>query len=521
MENDTRTSNSIKNSITSILSNIMAILVGFVSQALFIRILNAEYLGLNGLFTNILTMLSFFELGIGNAIVYYMYKPLAENDKTKIKMLMNFYKKSYRVIALIVFVMGMLILPFIKLMVNEVNINVNIYLIYFLFLISTVVSYLMVYKRNIIYANQKNYYINIIHCIYLVVLNLLQIVFLALTQNYYLYLIIKIICQIIENFVITILANKLYPFIVENENIKMDKVTEKNIFKKVKALIFHKIGFIIINGTDNIIISKYFNLVTVGLYSNYNLIINSVYTIFNQALTSITSSVGNLLVKKDSEKNYLIFKRVRFINFIFSCFSSTSVLVIMQPFISVWVGEEYLLERIVLFVLVFNLFQKLQRCCYMTFKDSAGIWEEDKFIPIVESVLNIVFSILLLRIFGLAGVFLGTITSGLTLWCYSYPKFVYKRLFNRSYLDYIKETIGYVLLFIIVAIITYGVSALFAVNNVLLQIIINIIVCCIVPNLILYILFRKTDNFAYFKSLVFDIINKMGNVFNKNNSRCD
>lgn len=149
---------------------------------------------------------------------------------------------------------------------------------------------------------------------------------------------------------------------------------------------FHKIGFIIINGTDNIIISKFFNLVTVGLYSNYNLIINSVYTIFNQALTSITSSVGNLLVEKDYEKNYLIFKRVRFINFIFSCFSATSILVIMQSFISVWVGKEYLLEKIVLFVLVFNLFQKLQRCSYMTFKDSAGIWEEDKFIPIVESI---------------------------------------------------------------------------------------------------------------------------------------
>lgn len=521
MENNTRTSNSIKNSVTSILSNIVAILVGFISQALFIRILNAEYLGLNGLFTNILTMLSFFELGIGNAIVYYMYKPLAENDKPKIKMLMNFYKKSYRIIALIVFVIGIFILPFINFMVNDVNIDINIYLIYFLFLISTVVSYLMVYKRNMVYADQKNYYINIIHCIYLVVLNTLQIIFLALTKNYYLYLIIKIVCQIIENFVVTMLANKLYPFIAENENIKMDKITEKNIFKKVNALVFHKIGFIIINGTDNIIISKFFNLVTVGLYSNYNLIINSVYTIFNQALTSITSSVGNLLVEKDYEKNYLIFKRVRFINFIFSCFSATSILVIMQSFISVWVGKEYLLEKIVLFVLVFNLFQKLQRCSYMTFKDSAGIWEEDKFIPIVESIFNIVFSIFLLKIFGLSGVFLGTIISGLTLWCYSYPKFVYKRLFNRTYLDYIKETLGYVLLFMIVAIITYGVSSLFVVNSGLLQLIINVIVCCIVPNLILYILFRKTDNFTYFKNLMFNAINKVSGLLSKSKNNCN
>lgn len=516
MKENNRTSNSLKNSFSSLLSNIVAIIVGFIAQALFLKILNTEYLGLNGLFTNVLTMLSFFELGIGNAIVFYMYKPLAENNVEKIKQLMNFYKKSYRIIALIVFSIGMLLLPFIKYLVNDVNIDINIYIVYFLFLLSTVVSYLMVYKRNMLYADQKNYYINIIHCFYLVLLNISQLIFLAITKNYYLYLIIKICCQILENVVITILVNNLYPYINESNNLKLDKETEKNIFQKVKALIFHKVGYIIINGTDNIIISKFFGLVAVGLYSNYYLIINSVFTMFSQAITSLTASVGNLLVNCDSTKSFNIFKKIRFINFIVSTFCATCVLCLIQPFITIWIGKEYLLDKIILFVLVFNLFQKLQRCTYMTFKDSAGIWEEDRFVPIIESLLNIIFSILLLKIFGLAGVFLGTIVSGLALWCYSYPKFVYKKIFSRSYFEYACETLNYIFIFCIIVFITYISTNLYLFSNSFVQLIFNGCLCLIIPFVLISIIFRKHEEYKYFleliKKILFKIMNKSKSI---------
>lgn len=507
MKNNTRTSYSIRNSITSLISNIMAIIIGFIAQGLFVKILNVEYLGLNSLFTNILTMLSFFELGIGNAIVFYMYKPLAEKDENELKKLVNFYKTSYRVIAFIVFLVGVLIIPFLKFLINDITINVNIYIVYMLFLTSSIVSYLMVYKRNIIYADQKNYIINNIHCLYLIILNILQLLILFLTKNYYLFLIIKIFCQLIENYIITIYANKKYPYIKDN-NSKLEKESAKNIFKKVKALIFHKIGYIVINGTDNIIISKYFGIVAVGLYSNYFLIINSVHTIFKETITSITASIGNMLITNEPEKSFNVFQKVRFFNFVISCFSASVLLLLIQPFITLWIGKEYLLSFSVVYIIILNFFQKIQRCCYNVFKDSAGIWEEDKYIPLLESILNIVFSIICLKLIGIAGVFVGTIISGLTLWCYSYPKFVYKKLFKRNYWDYFKETSAYIILFLIISTITLGISNLLIINNIFLKLIVNTILCFICIYSMITIIFKKNPNYIYFKNLVLSILNK-------------
>lgn len=500
-----RTSNSIKNSVTSFISSITSMLIRFISQAIFIRILGIEYLGLNGLFSNILTILSFFELGIGSAIVFNLYKPIAENNIEEIKSLMEFYRKSYNKICVLILTLGLLITPFLKVLVGEITVKINIYLIYILYLIDTMSSYIIAYKRSIIYANQKNYIINIIHIFYLLILNITQILVLMFTKNYYLYLIIKILVQLLENIIISLYANKLYPYIKEDKLEKLNECIENNILKKVKSLIFHKIGGVIINGTDNVIISTFFGIATVGKYSNYYMIINSIDSLFTQIISSTAASVGDLLVISNKEKIYSVFKKMRFLNFWIATFSSICIFLIIQPFIVIWVGKEYQLNLLVLIVLVFNYFQKIQRCTYSTFKDAAGIWEEDKFVPLIESALNIVFSIICLKIFGLAGVFMGTIISSLSLWCYSYPKLVYNKLFNRSYRDYIKETIGYGLLFIIIGFISYEISLVFIVDNVLLQLLINVIICLIIPNFILFILFRKTENFKYFKGLLFKI----------------
>ncbi len=503
-----RTNNSIINSIVTLMSNILSFVIAFVAQAIFIRILGTEYLGLNGLFTNLLSMLSIFELGIGNAIVFNLYKPIAENDENKINSLMRFYKKTYNIIALVIFIAGILLMPFLRFIVTTSIEEINIYVIYILFLISTVSSYIMTYKRNLIIANQKNYIINIIHMGYLSILNLSQLLIIYFTKNYYAYLITKICCQLLENIIINIKSNKDYQYLDIKSANKLDKETEKDIFSRVKALFFHKIGGIIINGTDNIIISMFLGLTQVGLYTNYYTITAALTSLFGQIISSATASVGNLLISNDKKKSYEVFDKMRFLNSWISIFSAVSFFVIVQPFVKIWVGEEYLLGIGTVAVITFNYFQKMQRNSYSTFKDSAGIWREDKFVPLIESLLNIIFSIICLKIFGLAGVFMGTIISGLALWCYSYPKFVYKKLFNRSYKDYALETLGYILLFILVALPTYLVSTVLIVNNVLLQIIINAIICLIIPNLILLIVFRKNKNLKYFKDLILKLFHK-------------
>lgn len=493
-----RTKNSIKNVIAAMLSNIITIVIGLIAQAVFIKILGIEYLGLNGLFTNIISMLGIVELGLGNAIIFNLYKPLASNDTETIKSLMKFYKKSYILIASVVLIIGLVIIPFLPLLIEKVTVNINIVGIYLLFLIDIVCSYLLSYKRSIFYADQKNYYVNIIHIGYTILLNLSQLVILFFTKNYYLYLAIKIIIRLIENLIITTLANKKYPYLLEKNIKNIDKKIEKDIFTKVKALFFHKIGGFIVLGTDNILISKYLGLAVVGLYSNYYMIINAIQTLFSQALVALTPSVGNLLVKENKNKTFEIFKKIRFMNFWIATFTSVCILNMMQQFITIWIGEKYLLADVVLIVLVFNFFQKMMRNSYQTFKEAAGIYYEDRYVPLFESIINIVASIILVKIIGLPGIFLGTIISGFVLWFYSYPKYVYKKLFDRSYKDYLKETISYILLFVIIAFITFKISSLVIIDNTFIKLLINTLICMIIPNLIMLMIFFKSDNFKYY-----------------------
>lgn len=497
-----KTKNSIKNSILSILTNLVTILIGFIAQAIFIKILGAEYLGINGLFLNIISMLGIVELGIGSAIIYNLYKTMEEKNIEVIKSLMNFYKKAYNVIAIIVLVLGIILIPFLDLFIEKITLDINIQLVYVLFIIDIVCSYLLSYKRSMLYADQKNYIINIIHLIYLVILNILQLLIIYITKNYYMYLIVKILMRILENVAITLIVNRRYKYITEGKIKKLDSKIEKDIIKKVKALFFHKVGSFVVLGTDNIIISKFLGIVIVGIYSNYYLVINGVQTLFGQAITAIIPSVGHLLVEGNKQKNYDIFKKVRFINFWISTFTAISILIMMQPFIKLWIGEEYLLSNTVLYFLVFNYFQKMMRSSYNTFKDAAGIYYEDRFVPLIESVLNIIFSITFVKIFGLSGVILGTILSDLVLWCYSFPKFVYKKLFGESYLKYAKETICYIIIFIITSIITYFISNLFVMDLDILQLIVNGIIAIVIPNIIIVVIFIKTDNMIYLKKLL-------------------
>ncbi len=496
-----RTKNSIKNTIVSFISNLLTIIIGLLAQAIFIKTLGSEYLGINGLFSNIISMLGIVELGIGSAIIYHLYKPIAEDDTKKVKALMNFYKKCYHIIAFIILTIGLMITPYLKFFVGNVTIDINIYLVYILFIIEITCSYLLSYKRSIINANQKNYLVNIIHIVYLIVLNSIEITVLLLTKNYYLYLVIKIIMRILENVAITLLANKLYPYL-KNNNEKLDDDTKKGIFKKVKALFFHKVGGFIVLGTDNIIISKFIGIVEVGLYSNYFIIIDAIERLFGQLINVLTPSVGNMLVTETKEKSFEVFKRIRFLNFWIATFSSISLLVVMDSFITIWIGKKYLLESCVLIVLVLNYYLKSMRTCHVIYKDAAGLYYEDRYVPVLESIINIIASLILLKYFGLAGVFMGTFISSMALYCISYPKYVYKKLFDRTYLDYTKETLGYFLLFITLGLLTFKISSLIVVGNAYLQFIINCVIAILVPNILLLIIFYRTDNFKYYMSLL-------------------
>lgn len=509
-----RKKNSIRNIIVALLLSSINILVGFVTQKIFINTLGKDFLGINGLFTNIISMLSIADLGIGAAITYNLYKPIVEEDKEKIVTLINFYKKSYRIIAGVIFALGCIIMPFLTIIISEKdiqNININIYIVFALFLFDTVSSYLLTYKRSMLYANQKNYIISLVHIGYVLVLNIMQIIILFYTKNYYLYLIIKIICRILENIIITFIVDRMYPYLKEKHSSKLDIDTKKDISKRLKGSIYHNIGGFVVLGTDNMIISRFLGISTVGLYANYYLIINTVNTLISQIFTGITASLGNLLVENNEKKSLEVAKKIMFLNFFLYSFATITIYETINPFINVWLGEEFIFDNLTVIILSINFYFQGMRKTMQIFAEAAGICYENRYVPIAEAIVNIVASIILVKIIGLPGVFLGTIISSLVLHCYSFPKYIYKGVLKQKPINYIKKNLKYLLILLMILTVTTVIINIYKLENNYLQIIFNLIICLIVPNSIIYVVYKNTEEFVYYRELIKKIISKILN----------
>lgn len=497
-----RTRNSIMNAAAAIVSNLITLIAGYILQIVFVNTLGKEYLGVNGLFSNIIALLGLIELGIGTAIVFHLYKPVANNDEKKIAALNSYYKKCYNIIAMIVAVIGLLIIPVLPFIVGTTTIKINLNLVYALILSEVVLSYLLSYKRSILYVNQKNYIINIFHICYTVILNILCILALWLTKDYILFLIIKCICKILENIAISIYVDKHYQYLKTYKNEKLDILTIKDIKKQVKALFTHKIGGYIINGTDNILISKIFGVVNVGLYSNYYLVTYGATSLLSQIFNSVKASVGNLLVLSDEKKTYDIFKKLNFFNFtIYSLFAICFCLAI-QPFISFSYGKDYLFPSLVVFVLTYNFYIQGMRQTPNVFKEAAGVFYEDRYIPIIESLLNIIMSIVLAKHFGIAGIFMGTISSSLLLHLYSYPRFVFIKIFKKQYLEYLFLFLKQCLIFSIMLFSAYFINKIYVFDNVVLEFFKSGVCGIFVCTFFIILLFRKTEEYKYFLDLL-------------------
>ena len=400
-----RSSKSAKNLIFSVGGNGINIIINFISRTIFISLLGKEYLGINGLFSNILNVLCLAELGVGSAITYCLYEPLATKDISKIQALMNFYKKSYKVICSIIISAGIMLTPFIKFFIKDTP-NINyLHLIFLLFVMNTAVSYLFSYKKTIISADQNQYIVSTYQYIAFILQNIIQILVLYITRNFILYLVVQIVVTIVQNILVSKKADKLYPFIAIKNDKKLDKKTLKVIRKNVIAMIFHKIGSIVVNSTDNILISKLIGIGTVGIYSNYSLIINAINSLLNQVFYSITASIGNLGSVESEERVYETFQRVLFLNFWMYYFSSICIITLINPFINLWVGEGFGLDKWVVIIIVLNFYLSGIRKTALTFRDALGLYWYDRYKPIIESIINLVISIILTKKFGVIGIF--------------------------------------------------------------------------------------------------------------------
>lgn len=509
-----RTERSIKNILAALLSYATTLIIGFLARSFFVHLLGSEYLGINSLFSNIISVMSVVELGFGSAIIYNLYKPLSEKNNEAVKSLMGFYKYVYRIIAIVVFGIGMAIMPFIPTIVGETNVSDNLYVLFFLFTFDATASYLLTYKRSIFYADQRNYVVNLIHAALYLLINIIQIATLYIYKSFYLFLVIQIVLHITENVVISVFANREYNYLSDgNKTKKLDANIKNDIIQKVKGLIFHQVGSAIVTGTDNIIISmtKTLGVVMVGKYSNYIMITNNLNSLTSQVFTSVTASVGNLLVEKNSSDSYIVYKRILFLNAFLLNYMCVSIFCIMEPFISIWVGDEYILPLSVLAVITINFYvQGMKRTCGI-FKNAAGIFYEDRFVPLAESILNLVFSIMLVNYLGLAGVCLGTIISSMVHWLYDFPKYVYGEIFHEKIKTYAMDYLPFALVFIISLVSTYACVGLingYLYSNII-KVILTVIICLLIPNFIFGICFVKTDEICYWKDWCIKKIRKL------------
>lgn len=490
--NESRTQNSLNNIKTGIIVQIMNKLLAFFVRAIFIKCLSKEYLGINGLFTNILTMLSFTELGIGTAIIYSMYKPIAIDDKEKIKSLMQLYKKCYYYISIIVFILGLSIIPFMDFIIKEPpKIKENIIFIYFLFILNTSSTYIFSYKKSIIIAYQKQSIINSIDSIFYFIKSFIEILVLILFRNYLIYLIVNLLLPFIENVYLIKKANKMFPFIVEKEITKLDKKEQKSIFENVKSLIAYKFGNVILNGTDNILISSMIDVTTVGLCSNYTLIIQSVKSILNGILEAITASVGNLNAENDSEKKEKIFLELTFINYIVYSLFALVFVGCSNLIINLWLGNEYVLNIYISVALVVSLFIEGIRLPGYMYRTTMGLFKKGKASPFIASIANIFFSIILCKKFGVVGIFLGTSLAQIVSYLWIDPYIVYKYGFQKKINNYVLKMLKYFIIFsfnlvIIIKLYDFMILSDYWIVNILVSGLISFIIPVIINVLFFY-----------------------------------
>lgn len=499
-----RTKNSLLNITAGLGNQIIITGLSFFSRTVFISSLGIEYLGINGLFTNILAMLTLAEAGLGASIMYSLYKPVADNDQYRIQILMKFYRKAYMVIASIVLVLGLSIMPFLNFFIKDTNVD-NINLIYLIFLLNTVAPYLYVHKNSFLNVCQKGYIVTATYSVSTIISTCIKIGILHYTQNYVLYLIIDSFITISNSIVLAIVVNKMYPYLKNKVTGKLDIDTKNGLTKNVKALVLQNIGNYLVFGTDNIIISSFVSVTAVGLFSNYNMLLEIGRTFINQVFNNIYHSIGNLVAKETRDKVYSLYKVYRFLNFWLYSFLTILLAILLEPFISLWIGSQYLMNQAVLPILMICFYERGMRNSITTIKTTAGIFHEDRYVPLFQAVINLVFSIVLVKYLGISGVFLGTLISALCVPFWTTPYIVYKKVFNKPLIKYF-ITYGY---FVIVGLATFLITKMIC-NIIPLENLFNIvliaIVCLIVPNIIYIIIFHKTDEFKYLMVIMKNIL---------------
>ncbi|MCM1577547.1 MAG: hypothetical protein NC078_01945 [Ruminococcus sp.] len=498
-----RTKSSLKNLAAAFIGQALGIAVSLVSRNVFLGVLSEEYLGLNGLFSNILTVFSLVELGVGQAMNFSLYKPLSEKNIPLLKSLMRFYKKAYIAIGCLIGITGLAFTPFYTVFMDETPDIPFLTVIYLLFVSDTALSYFFSYKRALILCDEKRYIATVYRYGAYFLLNIAQIVLLKTTGNYLLYLGTQVTFTLAENIAVSKKADGMYPYLKEKSADKLPPEIFGEIKKNVGAMFMHKIGGMAVMSTDNLILSKFAGLTAVGIYSNYYLITNALNKILFQIFHSVTAGVGNLNADSpDKGKLVSTFNKLLFLDFWVFGFSSCCLWSLFDPFISLWLGEQFCFDSFTVLVIVVNFYLYGMRRTALMFKEATGAFYYDRWKPIAESAVNLIASILLVKRIGAAGVFLGTVISTVTTSLWIEPYVVYKYVFGKSSGEYFGKFAGYTAVTVFACAVTSLLCGFISTGSGVVTFVLKAAVCAVVPNVIFLAFFSRSENFAYFRELV-------------------
>lgn len=510
-----------KNIIFGYVSNLVILLVNFIQRTVFIYVLGRTLSGVNGVYTDVLSVLSLTELGIGTALNYSLYKPVAERDIEKIKSYMRFYKKAYLTIAGVIAILGIAISPFLKFILkNPGNLSLKeLTLYYYLFLFNTVISYFVTYKYSLVNAEQKNYIQTNITTLTKLATATVQIAVLLLFRNFLFYLLAQSVVELLQKIFVTAYLNRLYPYLRDKDVRKLTAQETQVVATKTKALICHKVGDVARLQTDKIIISSFVSVDTAAVVDNYVYIITYVGNFVNIIFDSVISGFGNVVATESKERQYLLFKVYRF----FACwlfgFGAVGFFHLLTPFIGgVWLHDAgWTLPRVTVALLVTDFYLKGGRTVLLNFKIASGLFEQDRFLPLVQGAVNLVVSVVLVMKIGVTGVYVGTLVSGI-LANLIRPGIIYRVCFDKKAGVYFKDSLKYILVILAVGAAITPIRHAVMGEVTILTFALMVVLITLLYNLVFLAVFHRTEEFSYLWDAVASKIPALGRISRRGGS---
>lgn len=511
-----RTNNTIINAATGIRTQFLTTVIQFIARTVFIRCLGRSYLGINGLFSNILTMLSLTELGLDTAMNYKLYKPLAEGDVPRLQILMKFYRQAYLIIGLAMIGLGLAIIPFLPVLIKDydsiISLGINPVLIFVLFVLQNSTSYLFCASQSaIIKADQKMYIVNRVHLLVTITVAIIQIITLEMYKNFILYTVLNVFSVVLLNLITAEIAVTLYPSVFVKTKRHISKEEVWGIYKDLGALFIFKVNSVVVKATDNLVLSAFIGIDIVGQYSNYALFYSSSIVFLNKLYSSIDASIGNLFATETIEKKYRFFKIMNYLTVVIFGTAAVGIAVCSDELISIWIGKDYVITNqfallIGIEIILHGLKQNLTQI-----RNASGVFRQMWYRPFIGIVVNIVVSIWLVQIYGIHGVIIGTIASDLLSNLLFDPSIIYKYSFKneKRVINYYLKNMLYFAVLAVTFIIDKRICNILFINNGWISVTTHILLCGFSVPLVFGIIFFKTDENNYFLHLIKSIVHRI------------